>query len=203
MTHRGYSDRVNHAFAFAAKYAPATAGKVSGMSGVVRASSVAVILASYGADEPTLVACVLKHLIDETLPDGHERLKRDISRKFGAIVYQIVDEAGEPLCDFRGRERAWKACKLDHLARLAMAHPRAVDICVADAIHVCGSLLAGIRRLGREYVATISAANPEDTFWWYRALNEALLVHPRWGRVEMRAELETLTRLFRAEVGLG
>jgi hypothetical protein len=45
-------------------------------------------------------------------------------------------------------KRPWRTCKLDHLAHLAVAEPRALDICVADEIHVSGLCLTAVRRLG-------------------------------------------------------
>ena len=59
-----YSDRIHHAFAFAAKHFPERVSRYDGQSCLIRTSSVAVVLARYGADESTIVAGILKQLVD-------------------------------------------------------------------------------------------------------------------------------------------
>ena len=58
--------------------------------------------------------------------------------------------------------------------QLAVAEPRALDICVADEIHACGSTITALRRLGVEYLRTVSRADSEQTIWWYRSMLEIL-----------------------------
>ena len=51
---------------------------------------------------------------------------------------------------------------------------RALDIIVADEMHSCGSTMTALRRLGVEYLRTVSRAGSEQTIWWYRSLLEIL-----------------------------
>ena len=62
----GYSDRINHAFAFAAKYHAPRAPSEGAMTFVAHPANVAVILARHGADELTIVAGILHHVLEAT-----------------------------------------------------------------------------------------------------------------------------------------
>ena len=61
---RGYSDRINHAFAFAAKYHGAMAPPGAGMDYVAHPANVAIILARYGCEQATIVAGILLVVLD-------------------------------------------------------------------------------------------------------------------------------------------
>ena len=65
----GYSDRINHAFAFAAKYHGAVAPPDAGMDYVAHPANVAIILARYGCEQATIVAGILHHVLEEATPD--------------------------------------------------------------------------------------------------------------------------------------
>jgi hypothetical protein len=80
------------------------------------------------------------------------------------------------------------------LTQLAAAEPRALDIIVADEIHGCGSTMTALRRLGVEYLRTVSSAGSEQTIWWYRSLLEILAARADWPRRgEMLAELRLMS----------
>jgi hypothetical protein len=119
-------------------------------------------------------------------------MAQDIMRKFGPAVALAVDSAGEPRYDDLQRERPWKACRLEHLARLATAGPAAIDVCVADEMHRIGAALVAIRRLGVEYVDPAGIPNPQDARWWLRTFGDTLRAHPTWRREQMLLEFERL-----------
>jgi (p)ppGpp synthase/HD superfamily hydrolase len=192
MTTHGYSDRVSHAFAFAAKHIPARPGRGSGLSYLVRPANVAVILTRYGCDEHTVVAGILRPLVEETPPQAQTLLQKKVGEKFGAIVLSVLLEVVEPRLDERGKERPWQAIKMDYLANLAAAEPRSLDVCAAGEIHLCGSILTDVRRLGVEYLTTFSKATPEEAVWWYHALAGTLEANQAWPRRAMVEELRTL-----------
>ena len=198
-----YSDRIAHAFAFAAKYAPGARVRGGGMAELAQAANLAVILSRYECDEPTIVAGVLHLVLRDT--EGEERvaLERKVREKFGPVVLAILEDVLAPPSGDLNRERAWEACRREYLARLATAEPRALDICAATEIHRCGSALADVRRLGAEYFSTETAAGPRQALWWFRALAEALTVHDDWPRREMLLELGQLARELETELALG
>src|SRR3954466_12448072 len=189
----GYSDRINHAFAFAAKYHGAVAPAGAGMDYLAHPANVAIILARYDCDQITIVAGILHHVLEEALPDTRQELERKIADKFGPVVLAVAKDALEPKFDRRGGERAWQPCKQEYLTQLATAEPRALDIIVADELHSCGSTMTALRRLGMEYLRTVSRASSEQTIWWYRSLLEILAARSDWPRREMLSELRLMS----------
>jgi (p)ppGpp synthase/HD superfamily hydrolase len=189
----GYSDRINHAFAFAAKYYVAVAPAGAGMDYLAHPANVAIILARYGCEQVTIVAGILHHVLEETPPEQWPRMEHKISEKFGPVVLAVAKDALEPKYDRRGSERPWQACKQEYLGQLATAEPRALDICVADEIHACGSTITALRRLGVEYLRTVSRAGSEQTIWWYRSLLEIVSARSDWPRREMLNELRLMS----------
>src|SRR3954465_13518672 len=162
----GYSDRINHAFAFAAKYHGAVAPAGAGMDYLAHPANVAIILARYDCRQITIVAGILHHVLEEALPDQRPNLERKITDKFGPVVLAVAKDALEPKFDRRGSERAWQARKQEYLTQLAIAEPRALDICVADEIHACGSTMTPLPRLGVEYLRPLSPPRSEQHTRW-------------------------------------
>jgi (p)ppGpp synthase/HD superfamily hydrolase len=189
----GYSDRINHAFAFAAKYYGAVAPVGAGMDYLAHPANVAIILARYGCEQVTIVAGILHHVLEEAAPGSRPVLERKIADKFGPVALAIAKDALEPKFDARGAERGWQARKQEYLAQLAAAEPRALDICVADELHTCGSTITALRRLGVEYLRTLSRAGSAQTIWWYRSMLEILDARPDWPRRDMLSELRILS----------
>ena len=189
----GYSDRINHAFAFAAKYYGAVAPVSAGMDYLAHPANVAIILARYGCEQVTIVAGILHHVLEEAEPARRPVLERKIGDKFGPVALAIAKDALEPKYDIRGTERSWQAGKQEYLAQLAAAEPRALDICVADELHACGSTITDLRRLGVEYLRALSRAGSAQTVWWYRSMLEILEARPDWPRREMLSELRLMS----------
>jgi hypothetical protein len=190
----GYSDRISHALAFSAKYYNRRVPKSAGMAYLAQPSNVAVILARYGADEVTVVSGILHHALEEAAEAAEAaELRRKIGDKFGPIILSVVLDAVEPRYDGRGGERPWRACKQEFLVHLAEAEPRALDICVADEIQRCGWTATMVRRLGVEYLRTMSHASVDQTLWWYRSMLEVLAARDEWPRHAMLDELRMMS----------
>jgi (p)ppGpp synthase/HD superfamily hydrolase len=153
---------------------------------------VAVILARYSCDQPTLVAGILHHVLEDAGPDRRDLLEEKVSDKFGPVVLAIARDACEPKYGARGEERPWRARKHDLLTHLAVAEPRALDIIAADEIHRCGSTIAALRRLGAEYLRPVSQATSEETIWWYRSMMEVLSARVDWPQRAMLDEIRAL-----------
>jgi hypothetical protein len=197
----GYCDRIHHALAFTVKHYPGPVSRYDEQSGLIRASSVAVILARYGADEPTIVAAILKQLVDGSPVDRQGPLGDTIARKFGPTIAATVAATAAPRFDVLGRERTWKACRFEYLTKLTSAPPRAVDVCVADEIHRLGAALVSVRRLGVEYLQSAGVPDPDDTRWWVQALLDSLRSHPSWRREDMLTELSFLASELHRRLG--
>jgi len=198
MTVHGYSDRINHALAFAAKYYGTIDRPGMTMAYLAQPANIAIILARYGCDDLTIVAGILHRVLEETPPGPRRVLEAKVSEKFGPIVLATAREVLEPRHDPLGRERSWRACKQEFLVQLAEAEPRALDICAADEIHACGAAIRIVRRLGAEYLHPNPAGTPVDTVWWFGAVTEHLTGRPEWPRKEMLRELQLLNAELRA-----
>jgi (p)ppGpp synthase/HD superfamily hydrolase len=201
---RGYSDRIHHALAFAAKHYGKKAPTGLAFGYLVHPASMALYLTRHECDEPTIVAGIVHHVLEEADGRARRELEQKVGEKFGSVVLAIARDAVEPKYDDRGSERPWRVCKQDYLMNLASAEPRALDICVADEIQVAGTTLTAVRRLGTEYLHTISRASSEQTIWWYRSLLEILDGRPEWPHRPMLDDLrqmsaELVRRLRRTE----
>jgi hypothetical protein len=188
----GYSDPINHALAFAAKYYVPRSRKGTGLSYLTHPSHAGLILARYGSDEPTIIAGILHPVIAETRPDSQHLLRHKVADKFGSVVITVLSDACEPRHDSKGQLRPWTVYKLEYLGQLARASNRGLEVCTASEIHQCGSLIADVRRLGAEYLSSISLANSEQIIWWYRSLIETLDNRPEWKGRRMVNELRLL-----------
>src|SRR6476469_8363450 len=135
----GYSDRINHAFASAAKYYNVLAPAGAGVDYLAHPANVAVILSRYGCEQVTIVAGILHHVLEESPPDRWPVLEHKIGEKFGSVALAVAKDSIEPKYDRRGSERPWQPCKQEYLTQLATAEPRALDIIVADELHSGGS----------------------------------------------------------------
>ena len=199
-TSHGYSDRISHALAFAAKHLPSRPRRGSGALHLTQPANVAVILARYGCDEITIISGILSHLVNEASYGSRTQLSNKIAEKFGTMVSEVIGDVAEPRYDSRGRERNWEVCRMDYLANLSAAGPRALDICAANQIHLCGSTLTDIRRLGIEYLSTYAEAPAEQTLWWYGSVITALESVPSGPRTGMLLELKGLIELLAREL---
>lgn len=182
----GYSDSIHHALAFCAKHHPVRVSRYDGHNPLLTTASVAVILCRHQTDDTTVVAGILKQLVDATPQAAVPALHQNIARRFGGLIAGAAEAAAEPRFDPLGRERTWKATRFEVLARIAGASSRVADIWMASEIHICGVALSDIRRLGVEYARTVTPAPPTDLLWWHAALLEVL-----GGRgAEMRSSLQ-------------
>ena len=188
----GYSDRIAHALAFAAKYAPPPRGRGTGPGQTTHPANVALILARHGCDETTIVAGILAVLLNGMEPTRRTPLAVKVGSKFGeggVVALQAV----EPRYDTRGKERSWEACKMEFLAGLATAEPRVLEICVANEIFHVGALHTDVRRLGPEYLSGYSPGGAEMVLRWFRGVVLTMERHADGPRSEMLAELRDLT----------
>lgn len=145
---QGYSDAINHAFAFAAKHHDRQVRKGTKLPYLTHPANVAVILTRYGRDEKTIVAGILHDVVEDCVRDGitRELLEQRIGEKFGedvlatvlAVTYRRVDDDGVELSSEERKE--------DYLQRLASAEESALWVCAADKIHNANSVLSDLKR---------------------------------------------------------
>ena len=173
----GYSDRINHAFAFAAKHHDQQVRKGTRLPYVTHAANVAVILARYGQDDDTVIAGILHDVIEDCVRANwtREMLEDRIGEKFGATVLDTVLMVTHRKVDDDGNELDKQEKKSDYLLRLAHASDSARWVCAADKIHNASSILADLRRtVDPESVWGRFSVGKEGTIRWYRAVYERL-----------------------------
>jgi hypothetical protein len=173
----GYSDRINHALAFAAKHHDQQVRKGTRLPYLTRPANVAVVLTRYGCDDDIVVAGILHDVVGDCVRDGQTRemLEQRIGHKFGTPVLETSLEVAERRHDDDGVEMSREERKRDLLERLGAAGDRARWIVAADAVHGGGSLLADLRRtLFPETVWGRFTAGREGTIRWHRQLYDRL-----------------------------
>lgn len=173
----GYSDAIDHAFAFAAKHHDQEVRKGTRLPYLISASNVAVILARFGQDDATVVTAILQGAVEDFVRDGYtsEMLHRRIGDKFGADVLETALSVVERRLDDEGVELSPEERKADLLARLGKATPRARWVAAAITLHAAGTLLANVRRTQfPESVWGRFAAGREGTISWYRDVGRRL-----------------------------
>jgi hypothetical protein len=149
MSVTGYSDRINHALAFAAKHHAQQVWKGSSrVPYFTGPANVAVILTRYGQDDDTVVAAVLHDVVADCIRDGQTgtTLEQRIGDKFGADSLAALLAISERKTDDDGVEMSMEERKIDSLSRLDAADERARWIIAAYTLHSGSSLLADIRR---------------------------------------------------------
>ncbi|HJU88657.1 MAG TPA: HD domain-containing protein [Gemmatimonadaceae bacterium] len=173
----GYSDRINHAFAFAAKHHDRQVRKGTKLPYLTHPANVAVILTRYGRDEDTVVAGILHDVVEDCVREGYTRemLEERIAEKFGEEVLTIVLAVTERSLDDEGVELSREERKSDYLERLTSANEAARWVCAADKIHNGSSLLSDLRRTSfPDMVWSRFNSGREGTILWYRRVYERL-----------------------------
>jgi (p)ppGpp synthase/HD superfamily hydrolase len=177
MSIRGYSDRINHAFAFAAKHHDRQVRKGTRLPYLTHPANVAVILTRYGQDEQTVVSGILHDVIEDCVRDGYTRdmLEQRIGDKFGEEVLDTVLAVTQRQVDEEGVELSSEERRDDYLARLAAASERARWVCAADKIHNGSSILADLKRtLDPDTVWSRFNVGRLGTVRWYRRVYDRL-----------------------------
>ena len=173
----GYSDRINHAFAFAAKHHDQQVRKGTRLPYLTHPANVAIILTRYGRSEETVVAGILHDVIEDGVREGWTRtmLEERIGRKFGNSVLETVLQVSERRIDDDGVELLYDDRKDDYLSRLSLASEEALWVCAADKVHNANSILSDLRRTSfPETVWGRFSIGREGTVRWYKRVSDRL-----------------------------
>src|SRR5471030_2399487 len=177
MTITGYSDRINHALAFAAKHHDRQVRKGTRLPYVTHPANVAIILTRYGQDTETVAAGILHDVIEDCVTEGFTRdmLEQRIGDKFGrevldtvlAVTYRLVDDDGVELSHDDRRD--------DYLERLALASESARWVCAADKLHNASTILADLRRtIDPDTIWSRFSGGKDGTIRFYRGVYDRL-----------------------------
>lgn len=177
MTQTGYSDRINHALAFAAKHHDRQVRKGTRLPYLTHPANVAIILTHYDKDEDTVVAGILHDVVEDCIRERYTRdmLEQRIGEKFGGDVLEAVLAVTQRTADDQGIELSSDERKDDYLDRLSQAGERARWVCAADKVHNGNSILADLRRtIEPDTVWNRFSSGREGTIRWYRRVYERL-----------------------------
>jgi (p)ppGpp synthase/HD superfamily hydrolase len=177
MTITGYSDRINHALAFAAKHHDRQVRKGTRLPYLTHPANVAIILTRYGRDDDTVVAGILHDVIEDCVRENFTRamLEQRIGDKFGVSVLDTVLAVTHRIVDDEGVELSSEERKDDYLERLAQASDSARWVCAADKLHNANSILADLKRtIDATTVWGRFTVGREGTVRWYRRVYERL-----------------------------
>lgn len=144
----GYSDRINHAFAYAAKHHDQQVRKGTRLPYLTQPANVAIILTRYGRDEDTVVAGILYNVIEDCSREGWSlaKLEERVGSKFGNSVLNIALSVAERRIDDDGVELSHDDRKADYLSRLSLATEEGLWVAAAQSLHAASSILSDLQR---------------------------------------------------------
>jgi hypothetical protein len=196
----GYSDRINHALAFAAKHHDRQVRKGTSLPYLTQPANVAIILARYDQDDETIVAGILHDVVEDCVREGYSREMLDarVGDKFGNVVLDTLLAISLRKDDDDGVELSADDRRDDLLRRLERTSGQARWVYAAVALHSVGSLLADLRRtLDPETVWSRFSVGMEGTIVWYRQVFERL--HAAGFSASIMSELEALVHELEAQ----
>jgi (p)ppGpp synthase/HD superfamily hydrolase len=177
MTVTGYSDKINHALAFAAKHHDRQVRKGTKLPYLTHPANVAVILTRYACDNDTVVSGILHDVIEDCVREGYTRemLEQRIGDKFGEKVLDTVLAVTYRKQDDDGVELSGDDRKADYLERLSGASEDARWVCAADKNHNASSIISDLRRtVDTETIWSRFGGGRAGTGRWYRQVYERL-----------------------------
>ena len=171
MNAKGYSDAINHAFAFAAKHHDRQVRKGTKLPYFTQPANVAVILSRYACSESTVVAGILHDVVQDSIREGStlETLQQRVGEKFGAEALSFLLAVTQRRADDDGIELDSDEMKTDYLERLASAPRPALWVSAAEKVHNANSLLSDLRRtVDPDAVWSRTSGGRDATVRWYR-----------------------------------
>lgn len=196
----GYSDRVNHALAFAAKHHDQQVRRGTRPPYSTQSANLAVILTRYGCDDDTVVAGILLDVVEDYVRVAYQPdvLQDRIGEKFGERVLEIALMASERRTDDEGLEMSPEERREDLLERLSRSAGEGQVLAAAKALHGAGTLLADLRRtVDVQSVWSRVPGGRDRTIDAYRRLQERLAESTLRSPIteELRETVESLSAI--------
>jgi hypothetical protein len=173
----GYSDRIHHALAFAAKHHDQQIRRGTRSPYLTQPANVAIILTRYDCTEDTVVAGILLDIVEDFVRGGYAQAMLDerVGEKFGREVLKALLAVIPRRSDDDGVELSIGERRDDVLARLEQASDEARWAFTATALHGAASLLADLRRtVDPDSVWIRIGAGKDATVHWYQRVHSRL-----------------------------
>lgn len=177
MSTTGYSDRINHALAFAAKHHDQQVRKGTRLPYLTRPSNVAIILARYDQDEQTIVAGILQDVVEDCVRDAFSlpMLQQRVGDKFGSEVLDTALAVTPRRIDDDGIELSHEDRRDDFVERMSKAGERGRWVCAANELHGANTILADLRRtIDPNIVWGRFTGGKDATVRWHRRVCDRL-----------------------------
>ncbi len=177
MSTLGYSDRINHALAFAAKHHDQQVRRGTRPPYLTQPANVAIILTRYGCSDDVVVAGVLYDVVEDLVRAGttSEVLDERIGEKFGHETLATLVAVVPRRADDDGIELSADERRSDTLDRLGAASDAARWTFAATMLHAAASLLADLRRtVDPDTVWQRTGPGRDATLDWYRRVQRRL-----------------------------
>ena len=175
---QGYSDRINHALAFAAKHHDQQVRKGTRAPYLTQPANMAIILTRYSQDDATVIAGILHDVVDDWSRDGFSRemLQQRLGDKFGEGILSTLLVVTHRKADDDGVELSPDERRDDLLQRMAGGSHAAWWVCAADKLHGAASLVTDVRRtVDPSTVWSRFHGGRDTTVRWYRRVHDRLL----------------------------
>lgn len=176
-----FSERFEHALAFAHQLHRKQKRKTSGAPYVAHLLGVAAPVIEDGGSEDEAVAALLHDSLED---QAHSRggvgaLALDIGRKFGPSVLRMVDALTERHSpeerQIGGKRERWRAHKEAYIRQIGSADPCVRRISCADSVYNVRSLTRDYLRMGDELWTRFLTRSRDDQLWAYDAVARAML----------------------------
>lgn len=173
----GYSDRINHALAFAAKHHDQLVRRGTRSPYFTQPANVAIILTRYGCEQDIVVAGILQEVVEDFVRGGFSRemLDERIGDKFGRRITDLLLSIVQRRVDDDGIELSPNERRQDQLDRLRDAPDEARWVFAAATLHGAASLLADLRRtVDPDSVWSRLILGKDATVGWYESVRARL-----------------------------
>jgi (p)ppGpp synthase/HD superfamily hydrolase len=131
---------------------------------------VAALVLESGGDESQAIGALLHDVAQDC---GGEPRLRDIYKKFGSRIGDIVRGCTDSLAQEVKERAPWKERKLKHIADLAYASEDVLLVSAADKVHNARAIATDLESVGPEVWKRFDASGAE-ILWFYTASLKAL-----------------------------
>lgn len=173
--------RFRRALAYAARIHSKQFRKGTTRPYIAHLLGVASTVLTHGGDEDEAIAALLHDAVED---QGGKRRSRDIRRKFGSRVAEIVEGCTDAYTE---PKPPWRQRKLDYLEHLRSASASVRLVSAADKLYNAREIVADVKRHPRGVWSRFKGGK-KGTVWYYQQVAEIL--RPQ-GPPDLVAELET------------